>query len=638
MTISTTSSVATFLGNGVTNTFSFNFVGVASSDISVIYTNTSGISTVLSPSQYTLFLNAPSPGQLWGVGGNVVYPTSGSPIPNGTSLTILRTLPLVQETSITNQGNMWPTVIEQALDTLCMEIQQVSGRTGRILGVWTTATSYSYGDVVQDGVNGANTQNYYMCVQANTSGTWATDLANGLWSLAINVQQIAGYASAAAASATASANSATAASGSASSATASASAASTSAGNAATSATNASNSATSAANSATSAASIAAGVLATSTTSVVIGTGSKTFITQSGKQFANGQFISVVSAGNNANYMHGQVTSYSGTTLIINALDIGGSGTHADWNISISGTQGPAGSGSSVNLNAFSVLANSTNASALGTSLSFPAYTVLLCTNATSPGDLQAGKINASYLDFTGSNVGFVYSDGASLQGYYNASPSLVGFGNSGPDTINVVDPSIIIGTSGISYIKSYPLVSATDDDSSYLEDKIVAGSGVTITKLNPGGSEQLSIAATGGGAYRGAVVYQATNQSIPALTYTAISFDAERIDTDGIHSNSVNNSRMTVPTGVTKIRFFGQTGLQPGAGSPELVLYKNGSIFTGPPVPRTNMQGSGGDVYTQFVSSVITTTAGDYWEFVVKCGAANTYINQTWFEMQIIG
>jgi len=41
--------------------------------------------------------------------------------------------------------------------------------------------------------------------------------------------------------------------------------------------------------------------------------------------------------------MHGQVTSYSSTNLVVNVTDIGGSGTLADWNISVSGSQGSTG-------------------------------------------------------------------------------------------------------------------------------------------------------------------------------------------------------------------------------------------------------------------------------------------------------
>jgi hypothetical protein len=82
---------------------------------------------------------------------------------------------------------------------------------------------------------------------------------------------------------------------------------------------------------------------ATSTTSVIIGTNSKTFTTQSGEQFVSGQFVTIASSANPANYMYGQVTSYSTTQLIVNITAIGGSGTFADWLISLSGLQGATG-------------------------------------------------------------------------------------------------------------------------------------------------------------------------------------------------------------------------------------------------------------------------------------------------------
>lgn len=91
---------------------------------------------------------------------------------------------------------------------------------------------------------------------------------------------------------------------------------------------------------------------ATSTSSIAIGTGAKTFTTQSGKQFAAGMFIQVFDAANSANFMFGQVTSYTGTELIIDSQVIGGTGTIASWNIYVSGARGatgapgPAGSGS----------------------------------------------------------------------------------------------------------------------------------------------------------------------------------------------------------------------------------------------------------------------------------------------------
>lgn len=107
----------------------------SASYISVYYTNASGTVVLLPASQYTLFLNPASPGQLWGIGGTVTYPIAGSPIPNGTSLTILRTLPFQQLISISNQGDFAPEVIEEMGDALEMQIQQVGALQGRAISI-----------------------------------------------------------------------------------------------------------------------------------------------------------------------------------------------------------------------------------------------------------------------------------------------------------------------------------------------------------------------------------------------------------------------------------------------------------------------------------------------------------------------
>ena len=232
----------------------------------------------------------------------------------------------------------------------------------RSRGVWVTATSYAVNDFV---VNG---NQYAICLITHTSGTFATDLAAGKWAViadfTADLAAAAASAAAAAVSASGASTSATNAATSASTASTSAAAASTSAGNALTSQAAALASASAAATSATTsstqaaisttqanaaaasalaAAAYAAALVATSTTSLLIAVASRTFTTQTGKQFAAGQFISAVSAANNANFMHGQVTSYSATTLVVNVTDIGGSGTLGDWNLSISGSQGSAG-------------------------------------------------------------------------------------------------------------------------------------------------------------------------------------------------------------------------------------------------------------------------------------------------------
>lgn len=49
-------------------------------------------------------------------------------------------------------------------------------------GLWVTATLYNVQDIVREG------NAYYLCVAQHTSGTFATDLANGDWVLMIDLQ------------------------------------------------------------------------------------------------------------------------------------------------------------------------------------------------------------------------------------------------------------------------------------------------------------------------------------------------------------------------------------------------------------------------------------------------------------------
>lgn len=120
MTISTTANLVTYEGNGATTTFDFNFLIPEESDLIVTYTDADGTSTDLNSAVFSVT----------GIGddngGTVTYPLSGSPIASLTFLAIRRELPLTQETDLVNQDGFYPQVVEDALDTLCMQIQQIS--------------------------------------------------------------------------------------------------------------------------------------------------------------------------------------------------------------------------------------------------------------------------------------------------------------------------------------------------------------------------------------------------------------------------------------------------------------------------------------------------------------------------------
>jgi len=90
----------------------------------------------------------------------------------------------------------------------------------------------------------------------------------------------------------------------------------------------------------------AAGFSTVSTTSVAIGTGSKSFTVETGKMFAPGQYMLIAdTAAPYTNFMWGQVTSYNTSTgaLVFESLAITGSGTKTAWSIGLSGPQGATG-------------------------------------------------------------------------------------------------------------------------------------------------------------------------------------------------------------------------------------------------------------------------------------------------------
>lgn len=78
------------------------------------------------------------------------------------------------------------------------------------------------------------------------------------------------------------------------------------------------------------------GVTSSSSTSLLIGTGSKTLTVGTGLGYALGMPLKLASAANVSNFMKGVVTAYNGGTgaLTVNVASVGGSGTYADWAVS----------------------------------------------------------------------------------------------------------------------------------------------------------------------------------------------------------------------------------------------------------------------------------------------------------------
>jgi len=77
----------------------------------------------------------------------------------------------------------------------------------------------------------------------------------------------------------------------------------------------------------------------TSATSVLIGTGSKTFTASTGKSWQLGMTLRIARTSAPTNFMTGEVTAYNTGTgsLTVNVVSISGSGTFSDWTISQAG-------------------------------------------------------------------------------------------------------------------------------------------------------------------------------------------------------------------------------------------------------------------------------------------------------------
>lgn len=130
----------------------------------------------------------------------------------------------------------------------------------------------------------------------------------------------------------------------------------------------------------------------TSTTSNTIGTGAKTFTIAAGLAYLPGTRARFASAAGVSNFMEGVVTSYSGTTIAVWVDKIGGSGTRADWNVSVAGQPGIDGLG-----------AGTVNSALGGIELASAGAAVQLTDTAVTPGTYGgAGSVPVLTVDQKG--------------------------------------------------------------------------------------------------------------------------------------------------------------------------------------------------------------------------------------------
>ena len=166
----------------------------------------------------------------------------------------------------------------------------------------------------------------------------------------------------------------------------------------------------------------------------------------------------------------------------------------------------------------------------------------------------------------------------------------------------------------------------------------------ISLTNSNTGNDPASSTSNwRGERTFSGAVVNRTTAQSIPDSSGTIVSYDAETLDTDLIHDNSVNNSRLTVPTGVTRVKLYAQVSWPTSSvGIRTTRILKNGSdLYLGRGHDTDNAITAGGNIQS-CSTPVLVVTAGDFFEHQVfqnSGGALNVadVIYATYFTIEVV-
>src|SRR5262245_8790974 len=118
--------------------------------------------------------------------------------------------------------------------------------------------------------------------------------------------------------------------------------------------------------------------------------------------------------------------------------------------------------------------------------------------------------------------------------------------------------------------------------------------------------------------------VYHNTTQSISDSTVTAVSLNSERFDTDTIHDNSTNNSRLTCKT-AGKYLIIANVGFASNAtGYRSVAIRLNGSTY----IASTQVTAINGATTRLAPSTLYALAVNDYVEAIVfqtSGGALNT-------------
>ncbi len=142
------------------------------------------------------------------------------------------------------------------------------------------------------------------------------------------------------------------------------------------------------------------------------------------------------------------------------------------------------------------------------------------------------------------------------------------------------------------------------------------ASDGFVLTHKGPNDAPVWQLPSGGGGFLGGASVIKSDLQNCTNGSSIILTWDGELYDTDDIHDNAVNNSRLTVPPGFTKVRLNAAiTWTINNTNGRILSFKKNGANFVG---MSQHYKMARKESMDSIASGVIECIGGDYFE--VRC------------------